>query len=66
MDELGSEGVLRAVPDLDLHEAIRVARVLSGSYKGAIGGETYPTRIRRLSRALIPATPLAPMAHPIP
>ena len=36
MDELGCEGVLRAVPDLDLHEAMRVATVLSGSYKGAI------------------------------
>ena len=76
MDELGRKGVLRAVPDLDLHEAMRVAtydgavRELQGSYKGAIR-ELWAVDISdALSDAYQelepPATPLALMADPIP
>lgn len=76
MDELGCEGVLRAVPDLDLHEAMRVAMVLSGSYKGAIGAigsyrELWAVDVSDVlsdayQKLWPPATVLASMADPIP
>ena len=73
MDELGREGVLRAVPDLDLHGAMRVAMLLSGSYKEAIrsyrelwavdASDVLSDAYQELGP---PATLLAPMADPIP